>query len=275
MKVIYTAIFGDSDNLKEPYKVTPDWKYVCFTDNPDLRSNVWEIIVVPPEEPRKQSRYYKINNHFPEAEITIWVDATFEIRRDLNLFTLNKTDGIWLNEHPMRQCAYEELEVVKNKGLDSPEFLDSRIAKYREEGFPEQFGLWRCGIIIRNPRNPLVTKLCETWWKEIEEGTWRDQAALSYACWKNGLNPNTIPYGLSQAYFRQSLHKANPTEDWKFVGEGNYDPELTKRYDTAHLIILRNGILFPKWVNNYISLKNGVARFIELVKLLNGTIVLA
>ena len=42
MKVIYTAIFGDYDTLKEPLVITPGWKYICYTDQ-DFESKVWEI----------------------------------------------------------------------------------------------------------------------------------------------------------------------------------------------------------------------------------------
>ena len=32
-KVIYTAIFGDYDNLVEPYYIPDGFDFICFTDN--------------------------------------------------------------------------------------------------------------------------------------------------------------------------------------------------------------------------------------------------
>lgn len=271
-KVIFTVIIGDTDDLKEVTKITPGWEYVCITDNPNITSSTWNIKLVSSGDSKKLSRYYKIKNHFPTYDLSIFIDGTFTVKRDLDLFTQGKYGGIWFNKHPMRQCAYEEAEVVVNKGLDDSRVID-QITRYQLDGLPPQFGLWRCGVIIRNPKDPKITELCDRWYEEIERGTWRDQVSLPYVCWKMGITPNTIPYGLSEAYFKQSLHKANPTPDWKFVGEGDYDKTLIDKYPTAHLIVLKNGILFPRWLNNYISLKNGVERFIELVKILNGTIV--
>jgi len=279
-KVIYTVIFGGVDDIKEPYHYNTDWDYVCFTDNPDLTSDHWDIQVVPKSDnTKKASRFYKIKNQFPEYDLSIYIDATFEIRRDLNHYTHQRDKSIWVNKHPMRQCAYEEAQIVIDKGLDNKEVVENQILKYQFDGFPGDFGLWRCGIIIRNPKDDKVEDLCNIWYNEIEEGSWRDQISFPYACWKADIHPKMIPYGLSETYFKQSLHKAHPTDDWKYVSltkeENSYDKELTIKYSTAHLIILKDGILFPKWVNNYISLKNGTDRFCELVKILNGTIVRA
>ena len=41
--VVYTAIFGGRDNLQEPTAVEPGIEYVCFTDNPRLKSATWRI----------------------------------------------------------------------------------------------------------------------------------------------------------------------------------------------------------------------------------------
>jgi len=274
-KAIYTVIMGDYDDLKEPTKVTSDWDYVAITDNPSLKSNIWQIRLVESGDSKKLSRFYKIKNHFPEYDLSVYVDATFQIKRDLNYFVNEKTRGIWFNKHPMRDCAYEEAEVVISKHLDKKEVVEQQINRYQLDGFPPQFGLWRGGIIIRNPQDLLVTKLTDDWYNEIETNSWRDQISLPFVCWKNKITPNTIPHGLSQAYFKQSLHSAYPTTEWKFSGEGEYDSELIKKYDTAHLIILSNGLLYPKWLSNYISMKEGPERFIELVKILNGVIVRA
>ena len=42
-KVLYTFIFGDYDDLKTPSVSTEGGDYVCFTDNPRLRSEFWDV----------------------------------------------------------------------------------------------------------------------------------------------------------------------------------------------------------------------------------------
>ena len=47
----------------DPTVITPDCRYVCFTDQP-LQSEIWEIVPVPSSDnPRRTSRYYKMKPH--------------------------------------------------------------------------------------------------------------------------------------------------------------------------------------------------------------------
>ena len=48
-KVVYTCITGGYDNLIDPSYVTEGYDYVCFTDNLELKSKVWEIRPLPKE----------------------------------------------------------------------------------------------------------------------------------------------------------------------------------------------------------------------------------
>lgn len=272
-KICYTALFGGVDDLKRPTKITPGWEYIVYTDDPYLTSDVWSVEFVETPNPRKASRYYK--THPPQADLTVYIDATFEIKGNLDRFALSKTDGIWLNAHPQRNCAYKEAEIVTLKNLDKKEVIDKHILRYREEGLPEDWGLWRCGIIVRDGNDPRIAKLNNLWWEEIDNGSWRDQISFPYACWKLGITPNNIMHGITNIYFKQSLHLSKPTDDWVYDnGEPvEKDNSLIKRYDTAHIIIRPDRFLVPRWLTNYISLSKGRDRFIELVKILNGVVV--
>jgi hypothetical protein len=274
-KILYTVIIGGVDTLKEPKIVSPGWEYICYTDDSTITSDVWEVVLVDSSDPRKTSRYYK--THPPEADLTVYLDATFTIKKTLDPFALSKTEGIWLNSHPQRQCIYEEAQIVIDKNLDTKETVVQQIQKYEQEGYPKQNGLYRCGIIVRNGRDPLIQKLNETWWNEIESGSWRDQISFPYACWKNNFTPNSILHGITNIYFRQSLHSSQPTEDWIYNSGEPVEKEnpLITKYNTAHLILQTDRFLIPRWLKNYISPKVGRERFIELVNILNGVIVRA
>ena len=41
--VVYTSITGNYDDLRLPVVVNPKLKYVCFTDNKNLRSDIWDV----------------------------------------------------------------------------------------------------------------------------------------------------------------------------------------------------------------------------------------
>src|SRR2546427_332359 len=111
MKIIYTAIFSSYEDLKEPTVITPGWTYICFTDQP-FKSKVWEIRRVSTNgmHPQLLARRYKILfQEFIEGFESIWVDGSFIINVDLNVWW-NKhfKSQITCINHPIRNCVFEE-----------------------------------------------------------------------------------------------------------------------------------------------------------------------
>ena len=45
-KVIYSANFGSYDLIGEPKFVDSDVDYIYFTDNPDVKSEIWSVIFI-------------------------------------------------------------------------------------------------------------------------------------------------------------------------------------------------------------------------------------
>jgi hypothetical protein len=269
---VFTCNFGDKDDLKEPEAITPGVDFICFTNNPDLKSTRWKIEFIDRPENIKLSRFFKI---IPPSgyDQTLYLDSSFKIKRDLTKLLSTKTEGIWLFKHPQRNCAYDEAKVVIDKKLDNLCTVSNQIKKYGQEGFPRETGLWRCGIVIRDSRNAKIQELNRLWMEEIKHGSWRDQISFPYVCWKTNVRPRPIMGTLSDYYFEQSLHKPYFTKDWKCVGKGSYNADLIEKHPLVHLIVTESVLYFPKWLNNYISLKFGRDRFIELTKALNGVVV--
>lgn len=81
--VCYTCITGGYDRLKEPLVVSKGIDYICFTDNPFLKSKVWQARPIPKEldylSNVKKQRIVKICPHryLKEYDISIWVDGSF------------------------------------------------------------------------------------------------------------------------------------------------------------------------------------------------------
>ena len=63
--VVYTAITGNYDELVTPSVINPKFDYVCFTDNPNLKSNCWDIRLMEESELDgiRKARRYKILPH--------------------------------------------------------------------------------------------------------------------------------------------------------------------------------------------------------------------
>ena len=74
-KVVYTALYGDKDTLKNPLFVSDDFDYVCFTDNENLKSEIWQCKYSEPvhPDPVRSAKIFKAKPHeyFPEHEISL------------------------------------------------------------------------------------------------------------------------------------------------------------------------------------------------------------
>ena len=90
--VIYTTITGGIDKLREPEVVTPNASYICFTDDSNVKSDIWQIRPMPVtkfnDDHVRRSKMIKILPHvfLPEYEISVWVDGNVSIKEDISHF---------------------------------------------------------------------------------------------------------------------------------------------------------------------------------------------
>lgn len=183
MNVIYTAIFGDYDDLKEPLVVTPGWFYICYTDQP-FKSDTWKIIQANPNDVGgnvRASRLLKID--FPIWNKSIWVDGSFTINCDLNKFWEdNFVSPFTVVQHPIRNCWFEETLACINNNRGKAEDIMRQQELYLNEGLPMDAGLIQSGILLRENTQE-VKEFCDLWWEQIKLST-RDQIGFAYAEWK-------------------------------------------------------------------------------------------
>lgn len=179
MKVCYTALFGDHDELKDPAIVTPGWRYICYTDQP-VKSNVWEIVQVKViDTPRRTARWYKIMGWI-DWEFSMWVDASFKINRDLNeWWQLRFNSPFSAAKHPLRTSIYAEARSCIANGRDPEGKVTRQWHKYMSMGFPDYQGIITSGILLRE-NTPENIKLHEAWWRELSEQSDRDQLAFAF-----------------------------------------------------------------------------------------------
>lgn len=188
-QIIYTCITNNYDELQDPYIISNDFNYICYTDTPH-KSDIWEIrpILKNCASHILTSRFHKtIGANLIDADITIWQDAkiTF-IQNQSHLFD-NK--GITLIYHPKRNCIYDEaMKAIQLKKCDNKK-IKQQIAKYKKEGMPINNGLYETAIVIRDKSQ---TSLNVNWWNEIKLHSTRDQISLPYLIWKFNIKPNIL-----------------------------------------------------------------------------------
>ena len=190
--VIYSAIIGSYDKVKEPRYINPDFDYILFTDNPDIKSSVWQVRLVENKEGLdnvRLARKIKILGHeyLPEYDYSIWVDGKLEIVGDIREYIeqYRGMEPILCFNHYISECVCEELEICLSLKKDDPEIMKKQVARYLAEGYPRKNGMIESALLVRELKNERVRQVMETWWNEIIKESRRDQLSFNYACWKN------------------------------------------------------------------------------------------
>lgn len=190
---VYTAITGDYDTLKNPEVISKDVDYICYTDNPNLKSDVWDVRLMDNDITNSayKIRLYKILPHrfLSEYDISIWIDGSYLIKSDLIQYVkeYDRGSGCLFFPHPDRICIYDEVAALIDYRKEKKSNLIRQAATYLEEGYPENNGLVAGGCIVRHHNDTSVIKTMDIWWDEIHKYGDRDQIALAYSLWKTNL----------------------------------------------------------------------------------------
>ncbi|MBI4023039.1 DUF616 domain-containing protein [Candidatus Berkelbacteria bacterium] len=206
--VIYTAIFGPKGELHEPLHPDPRLDYVCFTDRTDLRSEVFEVRVVQTQfsDPRKAAKVYKILPHrFLSHAHSLWIDGSIQLTAlDPSGWLLAEAtrSSFTIYKNHERATLAEELAWCHQHGKGDPIRTTAQVARYKEQGLPDDVALVKNGVIFRASHDPAVVAFNEAWWKEITATSLRDELSFPYLAWKR-----EFPY----TFFQPSDIYANPS----------------------------------------------------------------
>ena len=181
--IVYTSIYGEYDNLKPQPDIGVD--YICFTDNPNLKSDTWDIRYEPIYQhlhPRLRAKFHKLI--CPFDTLSLFIDGSIEIVDpdifdELSNFLHN---GFAVYRHPSgRSCIkselLESLPMEKYEGQPMREQVDY----YFSQGFPEDYGLYACGLILRDGR---YDDFGSKWMLENLAFSYQDQLSLPYLQWR-------------------------------------------------------------------------------------------
>ena len=217
--VVYTAIFGDYEDLLEPQFINPDLDYICFTDNPNLKSDIWDIKIISNiklDDVRK-ARTLKIlpHNFLKDYDYSIWVDAGFQIIGDIKEYINTYSFGkpMLAIMHSDRNCVYDEARTCIRSKKDNEILITKQIDQYQKEGYPKNNGLVESGILFRRHNDPQLIKVMEDWYSEIINFSNRDQISLPYVLWKNNFEIDQCRvFPWKNTYFEHFFHQKLDSE---------------------------------------------------------------
>ena len=208
---VVTAIFGSQrDDLLQPRCKMRGHDLLCFTDQPLVSSN-WQIeklsLGLPP---RPSARRVKALIHeYVDAEVVLWLDGSMEIMRDPRPFVSAALRGADMAAfaHPTRNCVYDEGQACLSVPHIKTAGLADQLKRYRQRGYPADGGLFATGVLVRRLTDS-VKEAGKAWWREMQEGSYRDQVSLPYVLDMHGVECGGIRGSIyNNGFFCYKGHK--------------------------------------------------------------------
>lgn len=213
--VVYTALFGDYDELNEPTEKYEGCDFICFTDQKHITSNIWKICLVDECDlpANLMNRKYKILPHqfLSSYEYSLYIDSNVLIIKnplDLkNKYLLASDLELVLPKHFARNCIYDEAFTLLRSGRTIAYKVFYQMLNYRNNGYTCQTKMGENNILLR--KHQQTSSIMDLWWSEILKETQRDQLSLAYILWKTDFKKWQLMQESSRDnfYFSINQHK--------------------------------------------------------------------
>ncbi len=195
MRAVYTAVIGGYEELHEqPVAADSGVPFVCFTDDPALRSETWDVRLVSPAlplDPVRSARVLKLAGHegLSTYDQTLWVDARVVLRADPDTILDDWLDGadLAMPRHSYRSDVVAEFDAVLQLGYDDSSRLYEQLTHYAALA-PELLEApvpWT-GLLARR-HGPAVTQAMQEWLLHVLRYSRRDQLSAVHTLTSAGI----------------------------------------------------------------------------------------
>ncbi|WP_250182248.1 glycosyltransferase domain-containing protein [Aeromicrobium fastidiosum] len=197
---MYSALFGSYEKLNEqPVADKSDLRFVCFTDNPTLESDTWELHVVKPRfpwDPTRSARELKILGHpeILEYRTSLWIDNRVQLAMPPELFlpTFIRDAEISLPLHSFRETVREEFYAVLQHGFDRAERVREQLhhmTTHQPEVLTQQ-PYWTA--ILARQHGPSMQDAMTDWMFHVLRHSRRDQLSVNAILNRSSLTVNAL-----------------------------------------------------------------------------------
>lgn len=207
--VVYTAVLGGYEHLLDQDVARgSDARFVCFTDDPALTSETWDVRLVEPAfplEPTLSARRLKVLGHRDlGTDLSLWIDNSVRLTEDpvgLVAGWLGQGAELAVPMHSFRTTVLREAEAVIAAGRAGAEAVERQMRAYLRV-CPEVLGHnphWTA--ILARRRTARLDRAMETWWEHICHYTHRDQLSFNVAT--ADLDVRTLPVDNGRSEFHR------------------------------------------------------------------------
>lgn len=198
---LISALYGGYDHFKEPPPQNGNVQYVLLTDDPDLRSDVWEVIYWPKPhmKPLLAAKAPKmLPAWYTNARASVWIDMSVQVHSpDFALEAAAYAyDGIATWPHPWNPNLDAEAQESVGQGRYQGQRLLDQVQRFYANGLPQDASVRHTAVVAR-AHNETTERLGLLWDAEYEWSA-ADQIGFVWACHKSGVNMYELP--MDQAF---------------------------------------------------------------------------
>lgn len=264
MKVVYTCITNQYDYLKDPVTIwrpgteplsayNPDWRYVLFTDRPDLyESEIWEVVHLKNPTTQRQLKTnpikYLTEYLGEEPEYCLYIDSSYQLLCDPEVFVTFLTEPtpiyqskgskhvaeILLKLHHERKTIGEEAEAIIEQDKATEQQVKSGMNWVdANAAIGPPVPLFESGIHAYRV-TPKVKQMF-SWWSKGVEACHRDQLSLPVAVQRSEVAYSVLAHEDTQrlaGLFGHSEGKKNLVTTYlPYAIDGNLGAEYNRLID--------------------------------------------
>ncbi|MEV8266695.1 glycosyltransferase domain-containing protein [Microbacterium sp. NPDC076911] len=225
---VYTYLIGSYDGLlAQPVAAASTADFLCFTDDPSLRSDDWEVVLIEPRFPTdtvRSARALKILGHerLRDYDATLCIDASVRLKQPPESIIadwLGDDEVFALAEHSYREQLLDEFDEVVRLNYDNGERVHEQLLAYSIAN-PDCLTakpLWT-GMMARR-RDENVDRAMQLWYDHVLRFSRRDQLSILVA-----LAQSALPYRkLTIDNFGSDYHEW-PVINSRKVAQGKASP---------------------------------------------------
>ncbi len=248
---MFTCLFGNYESLpNQPIARETSVPFICFTDDPNLTSETWEVVYHPPIlhlDPVRSQRIVKIDppDLVREFEHSLYIDHHYTLLKDPNDFLKDffPKSGITLFSHEFRDTVIDEFMAVIDKNLDDHLRVYEQYHHYMRT-FPETLleRPFHTAILLRQNMHPEVQKLQKVWSTHISRYSRRDQLSLNIALKSVDIDPIIFELDLYRSEYSSYNFGRKPNRNSGIRNPKEaIMPELISEY-------LKSKLYDPAWI---------------------------
>jgi|SRR5437667_1772993 len=190
-RVVYTCLFGHSEQFNDFQYERDDIDFICFTDDPELRSDFWKMVMLPRQllDPARTTKKVKALAHLFLAQYdwSLYIDNTVRLKaspqRLFDEFLAPAKSPLVCFRHHERDCVYDEADVILMLNYDTADRVNNQMSLYRYLGYPARNGLAKTTMLLRRHHDPELQRAMSIWADQTLAHSKRDQLSMLPSCW--------------------------------------------------------------------------------------------